>query len=382
MNDQDGRPTGLGWPATAPSTPAASGLGWPGETDAEPRPDTASAGIGEDADEDPSADVSRETPASPWHRLGDLSSAPSASSFLAGRDLRDDSDDSLPIGREAAAAVRSARLLRQPLPRPERTRVIVVANQKGGVGKTTSAVNIAAALALHRSRVLLVDMDPQGNASTALGLVHHGDTPSTYDVLVDGLALADAVQECPDVPGLLGVPSTIDLAGADVELFSRPGRELLLRESLAAYLQAADVEYVIIDCPPTLGLLTVNALAAGLEVLIPIQCEYYALEGLSQLLTTIDMVRSGLNPALSVSNVLLTMYDGRTRLAGEVATEVRAHFGTSVLPTAVPRSVRLSEAPGFAQTALTYAPGSSGALSYLEAARDIARQNEAERESA
>lgn len=379
MSDQQGRPTGLGWPAPAGNTPTGSGLGWPAEDDKDAETAT---GTPEPSDDDPSAGVSRETPPSPWGRIGELSAAPRASSFLAGRGRLDGPDESLPIGREAAAAVRSARLLREPLPRPDRTRVIVVANQKGGVGKTTSAVNIAAALALHGSRVLLVDMDPQGNASTALGLVHHGQTPSTYDVLVDGLALAAAVQECPDVPGLLGVPSTIDLAGADAELFSRDGRELLLRGALATYLQTADVEYVIVDCPPTLGLLTVNALAAGLEVLIPIQCEYYALEGLSQLLTTIDLVRSALNPALSVSNVLLTMYDGRTRLAGEVAAEVRAHFGPAVLPTAVPRSVRLSEAPGFAQTALTYAPGSSGALSYLEAARDIARQNEAERESA
>jgi chromosome partitioning protein len=174
------------------------------------------------------------------------------------------------------------------------------------------------------------------------------------------------------------VASTIDLAGADLELFSRPGRELLLRHALADYLQTTQVDYVIVDCPPTLGLLTLNALAAGLEVLIPIQCEYYALEGLSQLLTTIDLVRDGLNPALSVSHVLLTMFDGRTRLSGEVAAEVRAHFPDHVLPTAVPRSVRLSEAPGFGQTVLTYAPGSPGALSYLEAARDIARLNVAD----
>ena len=300
-----------------------------------------------------------------------------ASAFLEGRSPlpTDPSSEALPIGREAAAAVRSARLLREPLPRPQRTRVIVVANQKGGVGKTTSAVNIAAALALHGAPVLLIDMDPQGNASTALGLQQHTDVLTTYDVLVDGAPLEYAVQDCPDVPSLQGVASSIDLAGADLELFSRPGRELLLRQALADYLRSTRVDYVVVDCPPTLGLLTLNALAAGLEVLIPIQCEYYALEGLSQLLTTIDLVREGLNPALAVSHVLLTMYDARTRLSGEVAAEVRAHFPDHVLPTAVPRSVRLSEAPGFGQTVLTYAPGSPGALSYLEAARDIARLN-------
>ena len=328
--------------------------------------------------------VSRETAPSVWQRLGPLSGAPSASSLAMNHagGSADPRDEDLPIGREAAAAVRSARLLRDPLPRPERTRVVVVANQKGGVGKTTSAVNVAAALALHGAQVLVIDMDPQGNASTALGVDHHADVPSTYDVLVDGMPLADAVQPSVDVPGLSVVPSTIDLAGADLELVQRPGRELLLRAAVARYLQDADADYVIVDCPPTLGLLTLNALAAGLEVLIPIQCEYYALEGLSQLLHTIDLVRDGLNASLAVSHILLTMYDGRTRLSSEVAAEVRGHFGEQVLPTAVPRSVRLSEAPGFGQTVLTYAPGSPGALSYLEAARDMARQNVAQKESA
>ncbi len=356
MSDQGIERSGLGWPGTADDEPAP-GLGW--------------------------VDVSRETSSPVRSRLAAVAAAPTARDLAGQRgDDVDPGEESLPIGRQAAAAVRSARLLRRPLSRPDRTRVIVVANQKGGVGKTTSAVNIAAALALHGASVLVIDMDPQANASTALGFRPHEVPVTTYDVLTDEVPLRDAVRPCSDVAGLFGVPASIDLAGADLELAQRAGRELLLRDRLAEYLAEEHVDYVVVDCPPTLGLLTVNALAAGLEVLIPIQCEYYALEGLSQLLRTIDLVREGLNPGLTVSNVLLTMYDGRTRLSGEVAAEVRAHFGDRVIPTAVPRSVRLSEAPGFGQTALTYAPGSPGALSYLEAARDIARQNEPEKESA
>ena len=318
-----------------------------------------------------------------WSRLAAASGTSTAADRLSAKvDVVDPSDEALPIGRLAAAVVRSDRLLREPLRRPDRTRVIAVANQKGGVGKTTTAVNVAAALALHGSSVLVIDIDPQANASTALGLDAHAGDATAYDVLCGDARLSDAIQTCVEVDGLYGVPASIDLAGADLELVDRARRELLLRDALAAYLTEHSVDYVIIDCPPTLGLLTVNALAASLEVLIPIQCEYYALEGLSQLLRSIDLVRQGLNPALVVSNVLLTMYDARTRLSGEVAAEVREHFGSRVLPTVVPRSVRLSEAPGFGQTALTYAPGSPGALSYLEAARDIARANESQKESA
>jgi chromosome partitioning protein len=347
----------LGWPDAPPQrTP---GLGWPPDPQATP-------GSRDD-------DVPRET--SPW----DLMAVPTAAA-VAQTPARD--GESLPIAQAAAAAVEARRLLQEALPRPAHPRVLVVANQKGGVGKTTTAVNVAAGLALHGLRVLVVDMDPQGNASTALGLPHHAGEPSTYDVLVDGLPMEKAVHPCPHVEGLLGVPATIDLAGADIELVSRDGRETLLRDALAAYLQDHPVDYVILDCPPTLGLLTVNALVAGLEVLIPIQCEYYALEGLTQLLATIDLVRHGLNPRLVVSTVLLTMYDARTRLASQVADEVRAHFGPAVLPTVVPRSVRLSEAPGFGQTVHTYAPGSPGAMSYLQAARDIARAAATTKESA
>jgi chromosome partitioning protein len=346
----------LGWP-DAPPQPSA-GLGWPDDREALPSPDD---------------DVSRET--SPWG----LMDVPTATSLAQ---AAPPPGETLPIAQAAAATVEGRRLLEEALPRPAQPRVLVVANQKGGVGKTTTAVNVAAGLALHGLRVLVVDMDPQGNASTALGLPHHAGEPSTYDVLVDGTPLATAVQPCPHVEGLLGVPATIDLAGADIELVGREGRETLLRDALATYLQHHAVDYVVLDCPPTLGLLTVNALVAGLEVLIPIQCEYYALEGLTQLLATIDLVRQGLNPQLVVSTVLLTMFDARTRLAAQVADEVRAHFGAAVLPTVVPRSVRLSEAPGFGQTVHTYAPGSPGALSYLQAARDIARAAATTKESA
>lgn len=255
-------------------------------------------------------------------------------------------------------------------PRPDRRRIICVANQKGGVGKTTTTVNVATALALHGSRVLVIDLDPQGNASTGLGVDHQAGVPSTYDVLLDGAALADVATPVAGVPGLSCVPATIDLAGAEIELVSVVARESRLQRAIRADRSGAD--YILIDCPPSLGLLTVNALVAASEVFIPIQCEYYALEGLSQLLSSVDLVRAHLNADLTVSTILLTMYDVRTRLADQVAAEVREHFGDVVLRAQVPRSVRVSEAPGYGQSVLTYDPGSRGALSYLEAARELA----------
>ncbi|WP_407566243.1 ParA family protein [Streptomyces sp. 184] len=278
--------------------------------------------------------------------------------------------DDTPIGRAAQLAVEALGRAGQGLPRPAQTRVMVVANQKGGVGKTTTTVNLAASLALHGARVLVVDLDPQGNASTALGVDHHAEVPSVYDVLVEARPLAEVVQPVPDVEGLFCAPATIDLAGAEIELVSLVARESRLQRAIDAYEQPLD--YIFIDCPPSLGLLTVNAMVAGNEVLIPIQCEYYALEGLGQLLHNVDLVRGHLNPRLHVSTILLTMYDGRTRLASQVADEVRGHFGAEVLRTSIPRSVRISEAPSYGQTVLTYDPGSSGSLSYLEAAREMA----------
>jgi chromosome partitioning protein len=254
---------------------------------------------------------------------------------------------------------------------------MVVANQKGGVGKTTSTVNLAAALAQGGLRVLVVDLDPQGNASTALAVEHHRGVASIYDSLVDGVPLVDVVLASPQIDGLFVVPATIDLAGAEIELVSMVAREGRLRRALRAHPLVFGsgkdrFDYVLIDCPPSLGLLTLNALVAAEEMMIPIQAEYYALEGLGQLLETVDMVREHLNPDLAVSTIVLTMYDARTRLAAGVAEEVRTHFPRQVLRTAIPRSVRVSEAPSYGQTVITYDPGSPGALSYIEAAREVA----------
>ncbi|MBO1770187.1 ParA family protein [Agrococcus sp. TF02-05] len=265
------------------------------------------------------------------------------------------------------------------LPLPARTRIFTVVNQKGGVGKTTSAVNLAAALAVAGARVLVIDLDPQGNASTALGIDHHADVTSTYDVLIDGEPLESAVSTSPQSDRLRVVPSTIHLAGADLELAGMERREHRLREALDAYLSAAPQppHYVFVDCPPSLGLLTISAFTAATEVLLPIQCEYYALEGVSQLLDTIGRIQAHLNPKLELSTVLLTMFDGRTLLSRQVVDEVRAHFAEQTLDAVIPRSVRVSEAPGYGQTVIAYDPNSPGALSYREAAAEIARRGAA-----
>ena len=365
-----------------PSTPAS-----PAESAAGRAPGTAASPANPAAEPAKPLPTSRPTgspfsapppviPHDPSDRTGaPLSPAPQRPDVSRETTAEADAEGDTPIGRAAETAVRvMSGKVGDPLPRPARTRVFTVANQKGGVGKTTTTVNVAAALALHGLNVLVIDLDPQGNASTALGVPHHAEVPSVYDVLVDGRPLDEVVQPAEGVDHLWCAPATIDLAGAEIELVSLVARESRLKRAIDAYNDQLDerLDYVFIDCPPSLGLLTVNAFVAADEVLIPIQCEYYALEGLGQLLKNVEMVKAHLNPRLDVTTILLTMYDGRTRLASQVANEVRDHFGEVVLRTAIPRSVRISEAPSYQQTVITYDPGSTGSLCYLEAAREIA----------
>lgn len=287
------------------------------------------------------------------------------------------SESETPLAREVADQTRRRQALASaPLPLPDHTRIFTISNQKGGVGKTTTTVNLAAALALSGAKVLVIDLDPQGNASTALGVEHRSDTPSVYDVIIGDVPLGDVIQASPEAGDLSCVPATIHLAGAEIELVSLVAREQRLRRALDLHLKqmAEPYDYVFIDCPPSLGLLTINAFVAANEVLIPIQCEYYALEGLSQLLKNIELIEKHLNPDLNVSTILLTMYDSRTNLANQVAQDVRDHFPQQVLGTIIPRSVRVSEAPSYGQSVIGYDPGSSGSLSYLEAAAEIARR--------
>ena len=287
-------------------------------------------------------------------------------------------DIDTPIGAAAQRAMQVLHTTAGQLPKPSRRRIFTVANQKGGVGKTTTAVNMAAALAVQGLKTLVIDLDPQGNASTALGISdRHPGTPSSYEVLLGEIPVQAAIRQSPHSERLFCVPATIDLAGAEIELVSMVARENRLRNALAE-LDNLDFDYVFIDCPPSLGLLTINALVAAPEVLIPIQCEYYALEGVSQLMRNIEMVKAHLNPQLNVTTVVLTMHDGRTKLADQVATEVRRFFGDKVLRTVIPRSVKVSEAPGYSMTIIDYDPGSRGAMSYLDASRELAHRPDPE----
>jgi chromosome partitioning protein len=246
--------------------------------------------------------------------------------------------------------------------------VLAVANQKGGVGKTTTTVNLGASLADLGYRVLVVDLDPQGNATTGLGIEGRNFDVSMYDVLLHDVPLEDCIEPT-SIKNLFVAPATIDLAGAEIELVPAFSRELRLRRAMEPL--RAEFSYVLIDCPPSLGLLTVNGLAAAGEVLVPIQCEYYALEGLGQLLRNVELVRANLNPGLEVTTIVLTMYDARTKLADQVVQEVRAHFAGAVCRTVIPRSVRISEAPSFGEPVTVHDPGSRGAIAYRELAKEV-----------
>lgn len=247
-------------------------------------------------------------------------------------------------------------------------RIIAIVNQKGGVGKTTTTINLAAALALQGKRVLLVDMDPQGNASTGLAISRKLRGVSIYNVLVDGTDLKEAVKET-RVKNLDIVPSHIDLSAAELEIGSEAGRTTRLKNAIEAI--ADDYDYMLIDCPPALGLLTVNALAAASSALVPLQCEFYALEGLSQLLKTVEMAKSSINPRLVIEGVMLTMYDKRNRLSGQVAEDVRKHLGRAVFNTIIPRNVRIAEAPSFGQPVMMYDPDCVGAKAYMALAAEL-----------
>jgi chromosome partitioning protein len=289
--------------------------------------------------------------------------------------------DSRETSNESGRKVIGIRRLKEPMPTPLKTRIFTVANQKGGVGKTTSAVNVAAALAMGGLKVLVIDLDPQGNACTALG-VDRNATPGMYEVLVDGTPLGKTIQKVAGFPQLECAPANRELAGAEIALVTYVARESILKGALLEFLaeraqSGHRLDYVIIDCPPSLGLLTINALTAAEEVLVPIQCEYYSLEGISLLMETLGKIQKALNPLVRVSTILLTMFDSRTRLANDVADDVRRHFPNELIDIPIPRAVRVSEAPSFNQTVMTYDATSPGAIAYMGVAREIAERGSA-----
>ncbi len=290
----------------------------------------------------------------------------------------DDSRETL--SETAGRKVIGVRRLKEPMPKPPQTRIFTIANQKGGVGKTTSAVNIAAALAMGGLRTLVIDLDPQGNACTALG-VDRTDLPGMYEVLVKDRPLESVIQKVVGFPHLECAPADRALASAEINMVGMVARESRLKISLNTYLQnraamGERIDYVLIDCPPSLGLLTVNALTAANEVLVPIQCEYYSLEGLTLLLETLQQIKQILNPLIAITTIVLTMFDSRTRLANDVAGSVRQYFPKELVDIPIPRAVRISEAPSFNQTVMTYDPGSPGAVAYMAVAREISLRAE------
>lgn len=270
------------------------------------------------------------------------------------------------------------RRLKEAMAKPASLRIITVANQKGGVGKTTTTVNLAAALSMGGLRVAVIDLDPQGNASTALG-VEHLENAGVYEVLMGDLTMSQAIQKVKGFPSLECVSSSTSLAQTEIELVPMVAREMRLKDAIdelatARMLAGDPLDYIFIDCPPSLGLLTINALTAAKEMLIPIQCEYYALEGLAQLLKTYELVKKRLNSSLKLSTFVLTMFDGRTRLANDVADEIRKHYPNELIDIPIPRAVRVSEAPGFNQTVMTYDASSPGAIAYMSVARELAER--------
>ena len=288
---------------------------------------------------------------------------------MAGDDSRETNNGQKVVG---------VRRLKDPMAKPASTRIFTVANQKGGVGKTTTTVNVAAALAMGGLRVLVIDLDPQGNASTALG-VEHRESAGVYEVLMGNAQMLEVVQKVAGFPVLDCVSSNTSLANAEINLVSMVARELQLKEAIESI--SVNYDYIFIDCPPSLGLLTINAFAASKELLIPIQTEYYALEGLSQLLETYGVVKKRLNPNLNLSTIVLTMFDSRTRLSNDVAANVRSHFPNELIDIPIPRAVRVSEAPSYSQTVMTYDPLSPGAIAYMQVAREIAERGKATEEN-